>query len=98
MSASTAAPPPDSALATLPPVPLTIEGSSVLHQMMRIRWAAWKALDPATQASMAEEAAALLREMEQSPKGQSAAFSLLGHKGDLLFVHFRNSFDELNQT
>src|SRR4029077_16536093 len=25
-------------------------------------------------------------------------FSLLGHKGDLMFVHFRKSFDELNAT
>ena len=28
----------------LPPVPLTIEGASVLHQMFRVRWAAWRAL------------------------------------------------------
>ena len=27
---------------------------------------------------------------------QTAIFSLLGHKGDLLFLHFRNSFDEVN--
>jgi hypothetical protein len=25
----------------IPPVPLTIEGYSVLHQMMRFRWSAW---------------------------------------------------------
>ena len=28
----------------LPPVPLTVEGASVLHQMMRFRWRAWRAL------------------------------------------------------
>jgi chlorite dismutase len=28
----------------MPPVPLTIEGSSVLHQMLRVRWAAWRDL------------------------------------------------------
>ena len=32
------------------------------------------------------------------PSGQSAAFSLLGHKGDLILVHFRHSFDELEHT
>jgi chlorite dismutase len=36
--------------------------------------------------------------MERNPAGQSAAFSLLGHKGDLILVHFRPSFDELNQV
>ena len=35
---------PESASAELPPVPLTLEGASVLHQMMRVRWPAWKAL------------------------------------------------------
>jgi chlorite dismutase len=29
--------------------------------------------------------------------GQSALYSALGHKGDLLLVHFRKSFDELKQ-
>ena len=31
--------------AEIPAVPLTIEGYSVLHQMMRVRWAAWRELD-----------------------------------------------------
>jgi chlorite dismutase len=34
----------------------------------------------------------------QNPSGQSALFSLIGHKGDLMLVHFRNSFAELNQA
>jgi len=33
--------------------------------------------------------------MENDVAGQTALFSLLGHKGDLLVVHFRNSFDQL---
>jgi chlorite dismutase len=37
-----------------------------------------------------------LSELERFEDGrQSAAFSLLGHKGDLLVVHFRRSFEEL---
>ena len=36
--------------------------------------------------------------MERNPSGQSAAFSLLGHKGDLILVHFRPSFDELGRV
>jgi chlorite dismutase len=82
----------------LPPVPLTIDGYSVLHQMMRIRWSAWRPLRKAQKAEIVREASTLLAKMEQNPTGQSAAYSLLGHKGDLMFVHFRESFDALNQV
>jgi chlorite dismutase len=83
----------------LPAVPLTVEGASVLHQMMRFRWPAWRALAPEARSSILEEAARVLTAMEQPSDGrQSAVYSLLGHKGDLLFVHFRRSFEELNQA
>ena len=80
----------------IPAVPLTIEGYSVLHQMMRVRWAAWRQLAAADKSAIVDEAAGVLAAMEQNSGGQSALFSLLGHKGDLMFVHFRRSFDELN--
>ena len=86
------------AVESLPAVPLTIEGASVLHQMLRVRWTAWKGLPVAQRAEIAQEAAGVLAEMERNPSGQSAAFSLLGHKGDLIVVHFRQSFDELGRV
>jgi chlorite dismutase len=76
-------------------VPLTLEGASILHQMFRIRWQAWKGLAEERRREVLEEATHVLAGMEQA---QSALFSLLGHKGDLMLVHFRNSFDELNQV
>jgi len=76
-------------------VPLTLEGSSVLHQMFRFRWAEWRKLSPAQQHEISAEASAALLKMENDVAGQTAIFSLLGHKGDLLVVHFRNSFDQL---
>ncbi len=82
----------------IPAVPLTIEGYSVLHQMMRVRWAAWRQLAAADKNAIVEGAAGVLAGMEQNPAGPSALFSLLGHKGDLMFVHFRRSFDELNSV
>src|ERR1700747_3167572 len=82
----------------IPPVPLTIEGYSVLHQMMRFRWSAWRLLRPAQKAKIVHEAGGLLSKMQQNPSGQSGLYSLIGHKGDLMFVHFRQSFDELNQV
>lgn len=78
----------------LPPVPLTLEGASMLHQMVRLRWSAWKQLGQAEQQEIVAEAAGLLAQMGE----RSAVFSLLGHKGDLLFLHFRDSFDELNEV
>ena len=77
-----------------PPVPLTLEGSSVLHQMLRVRWPAWRALAPAERASILDQASAALSGFESAG---SAAFSLLGHKGDLMLVHFRPDFDALGQ-
>jgi peroxiredoxin len=84
--------------AEMPPVPLTIEGYSVLHQMMRVRWAQWRKVTSAAKTEILKEARALLTNLEQNPVGQSALYSLIGHKGDLMLVHFRQSFDELNQA
>ena len=89
---------PKSVSEEISPVPLTIEGYSVLHQMMRIRWVAWRQLPSADKTAVVDEAAGVLARMESNAAGQSALFSLLGHKGDLMFVHFRRSFDELNQA
>ncbi|HWR16232.1 MAG TPA: hydrogen peroxide-dependent heme synthase [Terriglobales bacterium] len=79
----------------IPQVPLTIEGSSVLHQMMRFRWSEWRKLSASERQQITAEAAPVFEELE---KQQSAVYSMLGHKGDFLFLHFRNSFDELNQV
>jgi hydrogen peroxide-dependent heme synthase len=78
----------------LPAMPLTLEGLSVLHQMFRFRWPEWRKQDSSRQQEIAREAAAMLSPSEAA--GQSAVYSMLGHKGDLMLVHFRDSFDELN--
>jgi len=80
----------------LPPVPLTLEGASVLHQMLLVRRAAWRALPAREQGEIAEEAASAVARMERNGAGQSAVFSMLGHKADLMLLHFRQDFAELN--
>jgi len=88
----------------IPAVPLTTEGYSVLHQMMRFRRPAWRALPEAEKSAITKEASDALSAMEnaksdaKNPAGQSALFSLIGHKGDLMLVHFRESFADLNQV
>ena len=82
----------------VPAVPLTTEGYSVLHQMMRLCWPAWRALPAAERSAIAKEASDALTVMEKNSAGQSALFSLIGHKGDLMLIHFRESFAALNQA
>lgn len=79
-------------------VPLTLEGWSILHQMFRVRWSAWKALSPGVRKEVLAEAGALLTELGRGEAGQSGLFSLLGHKGDLLVLHFRRTLDDLNEV
>jgi chlorite dismutase len=88
----------EAATGDIPAVPLTVEGYSVLHQMMRFRWPAWRAIAAPDRTAIVAEAKPVLSQMEQNSGGQSALFSLIGHKGDLMFVHFRESFDELNRA
>jgi peroxiredoxin len=92
--------PPDIPAETaLPPVPLTVEGSSLLHQMMRFRRPVWRSLSVEARSSISHEAVDALADMEKPAEGrQSAAYSMLGHKGDLMLVHFRRSFEELEQA
>jgi chlorite dismutase len=82
----------------MPPVPLTIEGYSVLHQMVRFRWPTWRELSAEDKQEIVADAVRLLGPWEKAHSGQSALYSLLGHKGDLMLVHFRSSFDELSQA
>jgi len=83
----------------LPPVPLTVEGASVLHQMMRFKRSAWRSLSPEQRDDILQEAIGRLEPMESPAAGrQSALYSLIGHKGDILFLHFRRSFEELRDA
>jgi peroxiredoxin len=80
-----------------PPVPLTLEGSFILHQMFRVRWPAWKSLQSSAQKELVGAATRLLEKEKQEDEAQSAVFSLLGHKGDLMLIHFRPTLEALNE-
>jgi chlorite dismutase len=82
----------------LPPAPLTLDGSYILHQMFRIRWSAWRSLGESDQKHLLDRATQMLGGMEANSQEPTALFSLLGHKGDLMLVHFRKSLDELNHA
>jgi chlorite dismutase len=88
-------------LSEFPPVPLTLEGSSVLHQFFRFDWKSWRSCaDGERKKEIVAEAIAALNKLERADAGapvRSALYSQLGHKGDLILVHFRDSLEALNQ-
>jgi chlorite dismutase len=87
--------------AVFPSVPLTLEGSFVLHQFFHFNWTAWRKLSPVERERIAAQAAAALGSLERKSADaaiQTALYSELGHKGDLILLHFRDSLEALNQV
>jgi hydrogen peroxide-dependent heme synthase len=88
----------------IPQVPLTLEGAPMLHQFFRFDWAGWRQLPASEQAAIASEAVTTLQSLASPPdeaqktSHQTALFSQLGHKGDLIFVHLRPTFEDLNRV
>jgi len=77
-----------------PEVPETLEGWSVLHHMFRINWPSLRTLSEQTRHDLAHEFAA----SAAAKNGGTAFVHLLGHKADLMLIHFRKSFEELSQA
>jgi hydrogen peroxide-dependent heme synthase len=84
--------------AELPATPLTLDGSFILHQMFRVRWTAWRALGSSDRKHVLTQAMTTFADMEKNKDESTGLFSMLGHKGDLMIVHFRRTIDELNQA
>jgi hydrogen peroxide-dependent heme synthase len=84
--------------AELPATPLTLDGSFILHQMFRVRWSAWRGLGSSDQRHILEGFRMIFGDMEKQKQAASGLFAMLGHKADLMIVHFRKSLDELNQA
>lgn len=82
----------------LPAAPLTLDGSFILHQMFRVRWTAWRGVGSSERKHVLSNAMAVFAGMEQNKPEPSGLFSMLGHKGDLMLVHFRKTPDDLNQA
>ena len=81
----------------------------MLHQFFRFDWKAWKSCgDGETKSgadggrgSIVAETVETLKTLERkdaNAPARSALYSQLGHKGDLMLIHFRDSLEELNQV
>jgi chlorite dismutase len=83
------------------PVPLTLEGSFVLHQFFRFDWKAWRSCADGERERITAQAVTALQRLERAGPDapvRTALFSQLGHKGDLVLIHFRDSLEALNQV
>ena len=88
-------------MSEFPPVPLTLEGSALLHQMFRFDWKSWRSCADGERKKIVANAIATLKSLERANPDspiQSALFSELGHKGDLILIHFRESLEALNRV
>ena len=79
-----------------PFVPETLEGWSVLHFMYHVDWASLREMSPTDRRQLADEAVAALTVADASAGG-TAFVQLLGHKGDLMVIAFRKTFDDLGR-
>jgi hydrogen peroxide-dependent heme synthase len=69
--------------------------------MFRFRRREWRAMPPSRREGIVSEAVSWLQGLEkgmaEGHPNQSAAYAQLGHKGDLMLIHFRDSFEELSE-
>lgn len=78
---------------------LTLEGWYALHDFRTIDWTAWKAADDEERAGALEELHTFLQEwasLELDKIGSYAVYSIVGQKADIVFMHLRETLEELN--
>src|SRR5690606_13465392 len=79
-------------------VPETLDGWATLHEFYQIDWPALNALTDEERNVIVSEAKELFMRFSQPVgSGDSGFFSVLGHKADLMILHFRPTLDDLNQ-
>ncbi|MFC6989620.1 heme-binding protein [Haloplanus sp. GCM10025708] len=79
--------------------PQTDEGWFALHDFRRVDWDAWRDAPERERERAVEAAVDYLQShesVEDAADGASAVFAMLGHKADLMIVHFRPTLDDLS--
>ena len=77
----------------------TLEGWYVLHDFRSIDWTSWKNLSTDERKKAEDELLSLRSkwaETEANKQGSGAIYSIVGHKADILFIHLRETLEELN--
>ncbi|UPV75297.1 heme-binding protein [Halorussus limi] len=79
--------------------PATNEGWYALHDFRTIDWDAWRDAPEREREAALDAGVSFLRDrvdVTDAEDGSSAVFSMLGHKADLLVIHFRPTMADLD--
>jgi chlorite dismutase len=85
-------------MSDLTDVPQTLDGHYVLHDCYTVIWPAWQSLPAQEREAIATEAAQWLQNEAGLGQTYSALYSMMGHKSDLMLVHYRSKIEALNRT
>jgi peroxiredoxin len=77
-------------------VPQTLEGWYVLHDAYRLSWEKLRVLSGRDRSVLAAQTAEWSNAASAAGEGDSAAYSLISQKGDLMWVHYRRTPEALN--
>ena len=81
--------------------PPTDEGWYVLHDFRSVDWDAWRETPIRHRDTAITEGTEYLQQHEavaDADEGTSAVFSVIGHKADLLIIHFRSTLEALSRA
>lgn len=77
----------------------TLDGWYALHDFRTIDWTAWKAASAEERESAQKELLGLIadwRATEERKEGSLAVYAIVGQKADFVFMHLRETLEELN--
>jgi len=77
----------------------TLDGWYALHDFRTIDWQAWQAATQAERDAAAAELQAMIADweaVEERKEGSLALYAIVGQKADLMFMHLRETLEELN--
>ncbi len=79
----------------------TLEGWYALHDFRSIDWTAWKLADANERNTALDELQSFLKQwqaIEDAGNGSTVFYSIVGQKADFVFMHLRETLEELNAT
>lgn len=77
----------------------TLEGWYALHDFRAIDWNSWRNISELGRQEAQKELLGFLQDwslVEEQKLGSSAFYSIVGHKADLVFMHLRETLEQLN--
>jgi len=78
----------------------TLEGWYALHDFRSVDWTAWRLATEQERAAALDELNGFLAEwaaVEEAKTGSTAVYSIVGQKADFVFMHLRETLEELNE-